>query len=447
VTIVKMPQLGESVTEGTIIQWFKQPGDAVKFDEPLCEIETEKVTAELPSEFEGTMGKILVPQGETVEVGAPLCEIEEAGVPAGSNGKGGWSGGPMAIPPDEKPVELSASGRARQEPAVAAAAMAPAATAVAPAKVPAERSSRTNPEDRARFYSPAVMRLAGEHGIDLSEVSGTGIGGRITRKDVESYVASPRAKEAPGRDLAAAVAGRETRDTSVGRSGSDYEVVTLSPTRKTIAEHLTRSNVEAPQAWTMVECDVTGLVALRNREKERFSREEGIDLTLLPYFTEAVCEALRDFPMLNARWEQGELRRYLPLNIAIAVATEHGLVTPVVKEAGDLSVAGLAKRIADLAQRAHARKLRVEDIEGGTFTVNNTGSFGSISSKPIVNVPQVGIVTMERVVKRPVVLEGDAIAVRSMMNVCLSFDHRALDGLEAGGFLAALKRRLEAVGE
>jgi 2-oxoisovalerate dehydrogenase E2 component (dihydrolipoyl transacylase) len=222
-------------------------------------------------------------------------------------------------------------------------------------------------------------------------------------------------------------------------------VVTLSPTRRTIAEHLTRSNVEAPQAWTMVECDVTGLVARRSREKDRFKQVEGIDLTLLPYFTAAVCEALGEYPMLNARWADGELRRYRALNVAIAVATEHGLVTPVIKDAGDLSVSGLAKKIADLSQRAHARKLRVEDIELGTFTVNNTGSFGSIASKPIVNAPQVGIVTLERVVKRPVVLADDAIAVRSMVNVCLSFDHRALDGFEAGGFLAALKAKLEAI--
>jgi 2-oxoisovalerate dehydrogenase E2 component (dihydrolipoyl transacylase) len=196
----------------------------------------------------------------------------------------------------------------------------------------------------------------------------------------------------------------------------------------------------------MVECDVTRLVALREREKDRFAREEGVDLTLLPYFTAAVCESLRAFPMLNARWEGDELRRYRAQNIAIAVATGHGLVTPVVHDAGDLSVAGLAKRIADLVQRAHARKLRVEDMEGGTFTVNNTGSFGSIASKPIVNTPQVAIVTMERVVKRPVVVEGDAIAVRAMLNVCLSFDHRALDGYEAGGFLADLRGRIEATG-
>jgi 2-oxoisovalerate dehydrogenase E2 component (dihydrolipoyl transacylase) len=223
-------------------------------------------------------------------------------------------------------------------------------------------------------------------------------------------------------------------------------VVILSPTRRTIAENLKRSNIEAPQAWTMVEADVTPLVALRNREKDRFQRQEGVDLTLLPYFTAAVCEALREYPMLNARWEGDELRRYNDLNISVAVATETGLVTPVVHSAGDLSVAGLAKKIADLAQRAHSRKLKLDDIEGGTFTVNNTGSFGSIASKPIVNYPQVAIVTMERVVKRPVVMENDSIAVRSMVNLCLSFDHRAMDGFEAGGFLASLKKHVEALG-
>lgn len=424
-TIVKMPQLGESVTEGTIIQWFKQPGDPVKLDEPLCEIETEKVTAELPAEFEGTMGRILVPQGETVEVGVPLCEIDVAGVAAtapavaaSATSSARWSGGPMAIPPEEPPVVLPVAATV-------------AVTSAAP-KLP-----RTNPEDRSRYYSPAVMRLATERGIDLSQVTGSGIGGRITRKDIEAFIpATPAvAPTAPAAAVGAAPSG----------TGAAYQVVTLSPTRKTIAEHLTRSNVEAPQAWTMVECDVTGLVARRTREKERFEQQEGFSLTLLPYFTAAVCETLREYPMLNARWEGGELRHYAALNVAIAVATETGLVTPVVRDAGDLSIFGLAKRFDDLTRRAHARKLRLEDIDGGTFTVNNTGSFGSIASKPIVNVPQVAIVTMERAVKRPVVMANDAIAVRSMMNVCLSFDHRALDGFEAGGFLAALKRRLEAI--
>lgn len=424
-TVVKMPQLGESVTEGTILKWMKEPGQAVRLDDPLCEIETEKVTAELPSPFEGTMGKILVPQGETVDVGTPLCEVVEAAVaagqPASGSGDGKWLGGPMAIPPDEPPVTEES----------AAAAPAPA---VVRASGPV--AARTKPDERERFYSPAVMRLAREHVVDLSRVAGTGIGGRVTRRDVERYLASGP-EPAP---VAAPRAG-----TAPTAPGAPYQTVVLSPTRRTIAEHLVRSNVEAPQAWTMVECDVTRLVALREREKERFQQQEGVDLTLLPYFTAAVCESLHAFPTMNARWEGEELRRYRAANVAIAVATEHGLVTPVVHDAGDLSVAGLAKRISDLVQRAHARKLRVEDIEGGTFTVNNTGSFGSVASKPIVNTPQVGIVTMERVVKRPVVVEGDAIAVRSMVNVCLSFDHRALDGYEAGGFLADLKRRLEAM--
>lgn len=333
----------------------------------------------------------------------------------------------MAIPPDDATLEAAAP--------VATVGSIPVALGV-------KRSSpRTNPDDRSRYYSPAVMRLANERGLDLTQVQGTGIGGRITRKDVDAFVVvgpESAAVAQPGRPVT-------PRSASPGSKGKGYEVVPLSATRRTIAEHLTRSNVEAPQAWTMVEVDVTGLVARRNREKERFEQLEGTGLTLLPYFTVAVCEALSEFPMLNARWEGDELRHYSAFNIAIAVATEHGLITPVIKDAGDLSAFGLARRIADLAQRAHARKLRVEDIEGGTFTVNNTGSFGSVASKPIVNIPQVGIVTMERVVKRPVVVENDAIAVRSMVNVCLSFDHRALDGLEAGGFLASLRAKLSAI--
>lgn len=414
---VTMPQLGESVTEGTIIEWLKQPGDLVKLDEPLCEIETEKVTAELPSPYEGTMGAIRVPKGETVEVGTVLCEVTEAGAdaPEPAATGGGWSGGPMAIPPDEGPAP-AADGPVAAPPRPAAA--------VAP---------RRQPDTRERFYSPAVLRLAGEHNLDLAAIHGSGIGGRVTRKDVEAHL--PRAG-APAPETRAPTAAASTA----------YEAVPLSATRRKIAENMVRSNVEAPQAWTMVEADVTGLVRLRERERERFAAAEGVELTLLPYFVEAVCGTLRTYPVLNARWEGEELRRYRDLNLAIAVATEHGLVTPVVRNAGDLSAGGIAKAIAGLAERAHARRLRIEDIEGGTFTVNNTGSFGSIASKPIVNHPQVAIVSMERAVKRTVVREDDAIAVRWMMNVCLSFDHRALDGAEAGGFLADLKRRLEAIG-
>ncbi len=425
-TTVTMPQLGESVTEGTILAWLKRPGDAVRLDDPLCEIETEKVTAELPSPFEGTMGEILVVEGETVNVGEPLCTVIEGALAgeaprmaAGATAGGGWSGGPMAIPPDEAP-EPAPNG-----------ALATLPRAAAPAAPRPPRPAAINPESRERYYSPAVMRLATEHGVDLTAIKGTGVGGRITRKDVEARLGA-----------GAAAPARQPRP-----AGGRYDVVQLSATRRTIAENLKRSNLEAPQAWTMVEADVTGLVRLREGERAEFQRREGVDLTLLPYFAVAVCETLRDFPMLNARWEGHELRRYHPVDLGIAVAAETGLVVPVIHDAGDLNLAGMARRIADVVARARQRKLRIEDIEDGTFTVNNTGSFGSIASKPIVNYPQVGIVTMERVVKRPVVVEGDAIAIRSMVNLCLSFDHRAMDGLEAGGFLASLKQRLESLGK
>lgn len=453
-TIVTMPQLGESVTEGTILKWLKQPGDSVALDESLCEIETEKVTAELPSPYEGTMGEILVPQGETVQVGVALCDVIEGAASAVSADghaaasqagakPGGWSGGPMAIPPGD--AESVTSGIVGIAKGFKSPAPPPAAAAIV------SSGARYGPDSRERFYSPAVLRLASEHGIDLADLTGSGIGGRVTRKDVEKAIAaSVSAPPPPAVTITAPPApapGAMQSSGAPGRTPPDgrYEVVEFSATRRTIAENLERSNLEAPQAWTMVEADVTGLLALRNREKERVLAEEGVELTLLPYFTRAVCDALREYPALNARWEGDELRHYRALDIGIAIASEAGLVVPVIHGAGDLSVVGLAKHIADLAGRARARKLRIEDIEGGTFTVDNTGAFGSITSKPIVNYPQVGIVTMERAVKRLVVLENDAVAIRWIMNVCLSFDHRALDGLEAGGFLAALKRHLESI--
>ncbi len=468
---VVMPQLGESVTEGTILHWLKQPGDPVALDDSLCEIETEKVTAELPSQYEGTMGRLLVAEGETVTVGTPLCEVAESGssspplqppiataaapeAPAADTPvaaiddddlglpavTSGWSGGPMAIPPDDATL-----------PAPTRAAAAP----VRPAQPrPATAAASVGP-DMSAFHSPVVARLAAEHGIDLSTIRGTGTGGRVTRQDILHAKESRPSLAAGVRDTSSPLGMVRTPAPTEGRDSlapgapqaplpttSSYEVVTLSPTRRTIAAHLVKSNLEAPQAWTMVEADVTRLVRRRDRDRGQFERT-GVKLTLLPYFVQSVCAALREAPALNARWEGEELRRYSALNLGIAVAAEQGLVVPVIHDAQELSLEGLAAHIADLAERARTRKLRVADIEGGTFTVNNTGAFGSIASKPIVNHPEVGIVTMERAVQRAVVVE-DAIAIRWMVNVCLSFDHRALDGLEAGRFLATLKAALEA---
>ena len=409
---VTMPQLGESVTEGTVLQWLKKPGDTVALDEPLCEIETEKVAAELPSPFEGTLGEILVPEGETIEVDAPLCTIIE---------------------------EASASPE-------------PAPVAVAePAAGEAEAAAPPSDNSRAGVYSPVVQRLAAKHDIDLAAIAGSGRGGRVTRKDVQALI-DEREREAAAADGIPPAAAPlplpdgevvPTPEVATVAASDAYDVVPLSPTRRKIGENMARSTAEAPQAWMMGEADVSGLVDLRSRERERFV---GVDLTYLPYFASTVAHTLTDFPELNARWHGDELRRYRRVNLGIAIATERGLVVPVVPNARDLSVAGLARRIDDLVARAHAGKLRIEDMEAGTFTVNNTGAFGSIASNPIVNHPQIGIVTMERVVRRPVVVEGDAIAIRSMMNIALSFDHRALDGAEVGAFLAALKERLEALG-
>jgi 2-oxoisovalerate dehydrogenase E2 component (dihydrolipoyl transacylase) len=407
-TTVTMPQLGESVTEGTIIAWLKAEGDAVALDEPLCEIETEKVTAELPSPVAGVLRRILVPQGETVAVGAPLCEVEEAGAGSGSGG---------ARP---------AHGAAEPEPAakqgVAVPAVAGREGAVA--------------GSRRRFYSPAVQRLAELHGIDLSLVPGTGLGGRVTRKDVEAFVAR---RAAAGAKPGAAATGAQPAPAAAG----DVTIIPLAGVRKTIAENMERSNREVPQAWTMVEVDMTHLVARRAALEAQLP---GRKVTLLPLFIEAVCRALREHPTLNARLEGGEVRVGQRLNIGVAVATDWGLVVPVIHDAGALSAEGLAMRLDDLVRRARERQLTVADVEGGTFTVNNTGAFGSIASKPLVLPPQVAIVTLERVVRRPVVVGDDALAIRPMANVCLSFDHRALDGLEAGRFLATLRRYLEGAG-
>ncbi|HET7736956.1 MAG TPA: dihydrolipoamide acetyltransferase family protein [Tepidiformaceae bacterium] len=364
-----MPQLGESVTEGTLLAWLKQPGEVVTLDEPLCTIETEKVTDDLPSPFAGIMLRHLVGEGETVPVLTPLCEIE---------GPGDSPNGPTHT--------LAGSSAPAGEPGA---------------------------------HSPAVRRLAEAHGVDLSAIAGSGEGGRVTRKDVEAYLGQ-------GNDP----------------QGPDYDVIVLSRTRQTIAANLLRSVSESPQAWTMVEVDATALQA--RLEAERSNLElQGVHATVLPFFVEAVCTTLRQLPALNARWEGAELRRYRRQHIGIAVAAESGLIVPVIRDAGALSATDLAIRIADLAGRAREQKLSRDDVSGGTFTVNNTGAFGSITSMPIVNYPEVAILTMERITRRPVVTATDDLAIRPVFNVCLTFDHRALDGAEAGAFLAALKARLE----
>jgi 2-oxoisovalerate dehydrogenase E2 component (dihydrolipoyl transacylase) len=456
-TEVKMPQLGESVTEGTIGRWLKQPGDPVRQYEPIAEIVTDKVTAEVPSDVDGVMGDILVREGETVAVGTVICRIRTENPDGDAEAAKGAQASGHA-------VSVTSPGKA-----------APTGTegVGAGSTLSAARSARGR-------FSPAVLRLAQEHGIPLDEVEGTGEGGRITRKDVLAYIARRQAdagRVASATDTASGVQstavqtipveyvqdtslppaasdmttvgatdGRMQSVTKLPAGDGDVDVITPSPVRRTIARRMVEARRTAPHAWTMVEADVTGLVALRERWKNEFRRKEGVDLTYLPFFIKAVVEGLKQYPMLNAAWQDDRIVVHRRIHIGIAVATDDALVVPVIRDADRLSIAGLAHAVHDLATRARAGRLTVEDMQGGTFTVNNTGAFGSILSQPILNLPQAAIITMEAIVKRPVVV-NDAIAIRSMVNVCLSLDHRVLDGWVAGQFLKAVRERLQSFDE
>jgi len=403
---IKMPQLGESVTEGTVDKWLKHEGDFVKRDEPLVEVVTDKVNAEIPSPFEGKLLKIAVTEGETVKVGAVIAQIETA-----ASGAAAAIAAPAPAPAKEAPP-----------------APVPVAAAPAPAAV-------DGGAERARL-SPAVRKLAAEHGLDPTTLHGSGMGGRVTRDDVLAALGTA----AP--TTAAPAAPAPTPAAPVRVDGAREELVKLSAIRKSIAEHMVRSLATSPHAWTLQEVDVTGLVRYRESEKDGFKARHGTALTYLPFVTQVVCAALKQFPWLNSTWtDEGVLlKRYI--NMGIAVSIPDGLIVPVVKDADKLGFTDLVRTINDLVDRARNKQLKTDDVQGGTFTLNNTGATGSIASQPIINQPQAAILTTESIVKRPVVID-DAIAIRHMMNMCLSFDHRIIDGMMAGQFLAAIKRSLE----
>lgn len=409
-----MPQLGESVTEGTIGKWLKQKGDPVALYEPLVEVITDKVNAEIPSEVEGVFGDIVVPEGETVAVGTVICRIETSGDQTSTPA--------VALPSGTRPV---------------AAGPADAGRSATPRHVVLE------PGETGR-YSPAVLKLAQEHGINLTAVQGSGEGGRITRKDVLGYIDNrSQAKSAAGASPGATPPIPSAPHDTVATAEADDEWIEPSPIRRTIARRMVESKQTAPHAWMMVEADVTKLVALREAAKADFRRKEGVDLTFVPFFIKAVVEALKQYPLLNAAWENDRIHQHKRINITVPVATDDALAVPVIHDADRLSIAGIAHAVHDLATRARSGRLTRNDVQGGTFTVNNTGAFGSILSQPIINTPQSGILTMETIVKRPVVV-GDAIAIRSMVNLCLSLDHRLLDGWVSGQFMKAVKDRLQA---
>ena len=423
---IKMPQLGESVTEGTVDRWLKKEGDFVKRDEPIVEVVTDKVNAEIPSPFEGKLVRIGVEEGTTVSVGTLIAEIEVEGTDASS---------PSAGEPDETRTS---------KPAAAAVAQATAEEA-AERPAPASAAAAT---DRPRF-SPAVRRLAEEHGFDPMQIPGTGEGGRVTRDDVLAFIerggAAAPAPSAPASAPSAPPASAPApapAPARVAADGSREELVKLSAMRKSIAEHMTRSLATSPHAWTLQEVDVTELVRYRESERAGFQSRNGVPLTYLPFMIQVVCDALKEFPFLNSSWtDEGiVLKRYY--NIGLAVAVPEGLIVPVIKDADRLGFVDLSRAVNDLVTRARDKKLKPDDVQGGTFTLNNTGPTGSVASQPIINQPQAAILTTESIVKRPVVI-GDGIAIRQMMNACISFDHRIVDGMMAGQFLGAVKKRLE----
>lgn len=425
-TPILMPQLGESVTEGTIARWLKQPGERVEKYEALAEVITDKVNAEIPSPVAGVVTQILAPEGATVAVRQEICRIDETGA----------AGGAAA----ETATELPAAAPDEATFANPSGPVLPPATP--PATPPAAPAGAPSSARAAGRYSPAVLKLAQENNVDLSQVVGTGLEGRVTRKDILSYVekGGPPAGQA---GTAAAAAPQAAKDIAGLQPGD--EVIQADVVRRRIAERMVQSKHEAPHAWSVVEADATGLVRLRQAHKDEFKRREGVDLTYLPFVIKAVGESLKEYPWVNSSWNNGTIIVKRRINISLAVATETALVVPVIKDADQKSISGLAHAVTDLATRARAGKLTLDDISGGTFTVDNTGSFGSIMSQPIINPPQAAIITFEAIVQRPVVRD-DAIAIRSMVNLCLSLDHRVLDGVVAGRFLQAVRRRLEGYG-
>ena len=455
-----MPNVGEGVTEGEVTRWLKAKGEFVARDEPVVEVETDKAVVEIPSPFEGTLARILVREGEIVPVGTPLGEIEEGAAAA------------VTAPAPQAPSEAPPTPAPGPEPGAAVPPPAPAAApepAVAePAAVPsaAPAASFTQaPAAPPATYSPAVLKLARQQGVDLAAVPGTGRGGRVTRKDVLRYLEHAQARaaaaapaaaqapaapaQAPAAETPAAALSPATAATpgTLGPSTARGELVRLSATRRAVARHMAESHATIPLAWMAIEADVTGLVALRQAARDAFEQARGVRLTFMPFFVQAIARALGEHPELNSTYTEDGLLRHERLDLGIAVATDAGLLVPVLRDANRLGLPELARAIEDLATRARDRTLAHEELQGGTLTVDNTGAFGSLISQPIVPVGQVAIVTTEAIRRELRVVgdaDSDAFAPRSVMHLAISFDHRALDGAEVGAFMADLTALLEA---
>ena len=416
-TRVVMPQLGESVHEGTISKWLVKPGDKVVEFEPMLEVDTDKVNAEVPAPVSGILREILAKEGETVQAGAEIAVVE--------TGDGAVTATPEAPAPAPK-TEASAPAP-KTEPAKVLQEGSPP-----PAGSAGDLPARPGGEEPHR-YSPGVQMAASDLKVDLSKVTGTGLGGRVTKKDVQDYAAKASAATAAAPAPAAPA-----------RPGDGDQVVQLTRVRRLIAENMTRSKQTIPHAWQTQEVDMSGVVANRNANKALFQKQEGFSLTYLPYVMAGTISALREHPEVNSTFNETELIVHRDINLGVSVGLEDTLLVPVVRRADGLSIAGLARALNDVATRARNKQLKADDLTGGTFTVNNSGTFGTLFSYSVINPGQAGILTMEAIVDRPMAVQG-MIGIKPMMYLCFSFDHRVLDGLQAARFLTSCRKWLEAV--
>lgn len=401
---ITMPQLGESVVEGTINTWLVKEGDHVNQYDPIADVMTDKVNAEIPTFFSGIIKKIVTQEGETIQVGEVICYIETEDQAEEKNDT------------TQNNTHTNSSS---------------------------EKEGHAEGQSMRKRYSPAVLKMSQEHNINLELVDGTGRGGRITRKDLEKVI------ESGNISTISEQAKKLDREQLFPKQQSTVEgdiEIPITGVRKVIAQNMVRSKEEIPHAWMTIEVDVTDLVNYRNQIKDEFRQREGFNLTYFSFFIKAVAQALKEYPLINCTWSGDKLIQKKDINVSIAVAKENELFVPVIKQADEKSIKGIAKDISYLAQKARAGKLTPDDMQGGTFTVNNTGYFGSIHSMGVINYPQIAILQVESIVKRPVII-NDMFAARDMINLSLSLDHRILDGLICGRFLARVKEILENMNE
>ena len=439
-TDIIMPQMGESIVEGTITKWLKKPGDKVQRDEPLFEISTDKVDAEIPAPASGVLQEIKVTEGTTVGVNTVVGTIAVDGEVAAAPAKSSPAPAPQAVP------RQAAEAKEVKQPTVAASA--PSASAPPPQES----------EEEARS-SPLVRKIAREHGVSLSQISGTGLGGRITKQDIMAFIdrqsSAPAAQTAPATESAQApttpttTSAAATPRPSAPPAPAAYpgDLVPMSNMRKLIAKHMIASRRTSAHVHCMYEVDFTRIVNLRAKHKNAFEQRHGVRLTFMPFFVRAATIALQQWPIINATIEGENIRYHRQINIGIAVALDWGLIVPVLKNAGDLNFLGLQRGITDLGERARNKKLKPEDVEGSTFTVTNPGQFGAVFGLPIINQPNSAIMGVGGITKQPLVVsdkEGnDSIAIRSVVHLTLGYDHRLIDGAVADQFMALVKKNLE----